>query len=672
MTTFRFGQPWWRVFPVALLGLIVASTGLAAGPDGLIEIKGRVVDPEGRAVAGARVRASTRAPSAEVTTSTDGRFRLMAAPLEPWIRPVEGMGYPPVAAWAAGFGLGYVRDGFHPGPSGELTIRLGEEGPPIEGRILDLEGRAVAGAKVEVRAIFAGEPSAFASWLERAKVRGVENPGRSLAGLTPSIATETDADGRFRLVGLGRDRLVSLAVSGPTIATTRLDVLAYDGPAVQPSRTPGPRGNSPPPPAYLAARFEAVAGPTRPIEGVITDKDTGRGIEGLRVRASVAEPRLLAASAAEDVQTDAEGRYRLLGMPAAKAYNLVVDPTSVPPTPIKPYVAAQGRTRDDPRALGPVRFDLALKQAVVVRGRVTDKATGRPVPGFVDPHVFLDNPILPEFPDYASTLPRPRTDDDGRFAVVTLPGRGILGFQADRDDYVLGQGSEAIPGFDAERASYLTRGNGCRPSSYHVLAAIDLPAGADSAEVNLQVDPGRSVELAVVDPEGRPAQGLQVYVWPAPQARPLTSVSSPLTIGGLDLSRPRRVTAYLPGRKLVGSIWLKGDEVGPLTVPLVPWGTVVGRAVDATGTPLSGRRANLVGGITWPASPTEGPWRPGPANTLPSTNKEGRFQIDELIPGLEYSATFGNLRGDAGFQGVVVAPGEVKDLGDLGPRVRKP
>ena len=39
------------------------------------------------------------------------------------------------------------------------------------------------------------------------------------------------------------------------------------------------------------------------------------------------------------------------------------------------------------------------------------------------------------------------------------------------------------------------------------------------------------------------------------------------------------------GRKLAGSLVLKGDETGDLTVKLQPWGTVVGRVVDEEGKP---------------------------------------------------------------------------------------
>ncbi len=54
--------------------------------------------------------------------------------------------FPWVIASAPGFGPGWASAIREPGASGDLTIRLVEEGLPIEGRVVNLEGRPVAGA----------------------------------------------------------------------------------------------------------------------------------------------------------------------------------------------------------------------------------------------------------------------------------------------------------------------------------------------------------------------------------------------------------------------------------------------------------------------------------------------------------------------------------------------
>ena len=63
-------------------------------------------------------------------------------------------------------------------------------------------------------------------------------------------------------------------------------------------------------------------------------------------------------------------------------------------------------------------------------------------------------------------------------------------------------------------------------------------------------------------------------------------------------------------------------------------------------------------------------WPPDPQGLLPRgtrTGDDGRFRIEGLVPGLKYQATVQGAaaKSDALFRDVTVAPGEVKDLGDL-------
>ena len=81
--------------------------------------------------------------------------------------------------------------------------------------------------------------------------------------------------------GIGRDRMAELIVSGPTIATAQLYALNRDGEAI---RTVTTWTMAPERTVYHARRFEYAAAPTKPIEGVIRDKDTGRPIAGLTLQ----------------------------------------------------------------------------------------------------------------------------------------------------------------------------------------------------------------------------------------------------------------------------------------------------------------------------------------------------------------------------------------------------
>jgi hypothetical protein len=236
-------------------------------------------------------------------------------------------------------------------------------------------------------------------------------------------------------------------------------------------------------------------------------------------------------------------------------------------------------------------------------------------------------------------------------------------------------GADAIEGYD--RASMVfptTLPLNCYARNYHVLAEVDVDPGAESATLDLQVDPGRSLALTVVDPEGKPIGGTKASgIGDLFSSTEYPQESPTIAIHALDPSRPRRVTITHADRKLIGSIYLEGDEPGPLTVRLQPWGTITGRIVDDDDKPRGGLALSSAGGSS--------PKRPDVQGILPGGNyndgirvgSDGRFRVEGLVPGLKYGASASERSRGIGelFQDVSVAPGEVKDLGDLGVVPRK-
>ena len=235
----------------------------SAAPAEMIEVRGRVVDPEGRPIVGAIVRTGHLdreiKPAPEATSGTAGQF-VMRVP--PWrrnsaMRRRDAM-FPWVVAWAPGFGPGWVSAVREPGAPGEVEIRLVEDGPTIEGRIVDLEGRPVAGARVKAGQVWFAREGNLTDWLAQAADGGVQGPWQGLDSLPTTITAMTGADGRFRLAGIGRDRIAELSVSGPTIATAQLYVLNSDG---SPIGTTNSRAIAPERTIYHARRFEYAAVP---------------------------------------------------------------------------------------------------------------------------------------------------------------------------------------------------------------------------------------------------------------------------------------------------------------------------------------------------------------------------------------------------------------------------
>src|SRR5262249_9804577 len=148
-------------------------------------------------------------------------------------------------------------------------------------------------ARVKVERIGFPRDGDLAIWLAQAQDRGVDWPWRDLYRVPANITMTTGPDGRFRITGIGRDRIAELFVSGPTIATAQLYVLNGDGPAVTTINpqawTPPGVPHKKPRTIYHARRFEHAAAPTKPIEGVIRDKDTGRPIAGVLLHGMVYE-----------------------------------------------------------------------------------------------------------------------------------------------------------------------------------------------------------------------------------------------------------------------------------------------------------------------------------------------------------------------------------------------
>jgi hypothetical protein len=258
------------------------------------------------------------------------------------------------------------------------------------------------------------------------------------------------------------------------------------------------------------------------------------------------------------------------------------------------------------------------------------------------------------------TPPHVYLDNDGRYEVVALPGRGLITCQSDWGRYRPGVGAEALR---EKRTVFFTVPRQIGDEECHVVAQIDLDPKAESATVDLQVDPGRPITLHVVDPEGRPLGGTRAMGLGPRDHRDDEQQSPTLEVRALEPGQPRRVTITHEGRKLIGSVYLKGDEAGPMTVRLQPWGTLTGRIVDEEGRPRGGVSLNTLFAYLIDRQPRTD------RGTLPGLpiGRDGRFRVEKPVPGLKYGggASEGYMYRGNLFRDVVLAPGEVRDLGDL-------
>jgi beta-lactamase regulating signal transducer with metallopeptidase domain len=564
-------------------------------------IRGQVVDPEGKPIPGATVTAvrslgvgdgigDTRFPRpsdhqyVHQVTGRDGRFNISFERATS-DRVDESRGIQ-VVATAPGFGLGYSAKG---GP-----IRLTRDTVPVNGRLVDLEGRPAAGVTICLTRIVIPSPAGPGAadgnhdsyefpWSGSTYLHGEKDFAELI---------RTDSDGRFRVDGLGRGMMATLELSGPRTAFKRVWIVAraIDRRDV-PWRSPEVRNLDDP--GIHGADCMIAVEPTRVIEGTVHDVETHEPIAG-----AVVTGFQLAGSTADiggqvRAQTDAVGRYRLVGLPKGSGHKLAVYP------PLdRPYFITRFLEVPAGSGLDPVHYDIALRSGVWITGKVADVKTGTPVPAAVDYFPFLSNPHAKDYRNFDPNVTslefksRYRTAPDGRFRIVGLRGGGVVTARADDKLYRAGVGAEAIVG-RTEQGQLLTFDR-IFPAVFQRLKEVNVPEGAESFTCDLGLDPGGSVRIRLVDTSGAPVTG--TLIWgrlpegTEHQHHNLRDESM-TRIGGLIPGQPRTVLLQHKGRKIgaVTSVTASESNDGAeLTVTLRPNALLKGRLVEAGGKPASG------------------------------------------------------------------------------------
>jgi protocatechuate 3,4-dioxygenase beta subunit len=401
-----------------------------------VEVHGRVVDPEGKPFAGAKVYlvegnyTAEKPRHIEVKSAIDGTFRLSAAS-----RAARGAEDDPFAdtalvATAPGHGPA-IRDADSFEPSRDLTLVLALDDVPVRGRILDLQGKPLAGVSVQVVSLAAPKASDLTPWLEALQANPreyIDLEGQFLDrvsfhySVSPFPAVVTDAEGRFELTGVGRERLVEVILQGPTIARTWVSILTRPGKSIVATMPGGGK--------LYGATFDHAAAPTRPIVGTVRDKDTGKPLAGVIVQGDKFAGSDTRDSSIVRTVTDKDGRYRLVGMAEGADYVIKAAPAAG-----HPYYQSEHEVKDT-IGLEPVTVDFTLKRGILVKGRVLEKATGRPVFASVTYVVFADNPAYKAVPGF-TTESYLQTEEDGSFQLVACPGRGLVTARGWRDHYFL-------------------------------------------------------------------------------------------------------------------------------------------------------------------------------------------------------------------------------------------
>jgi hypothetical protein len=650
----------------------VQGPGATAGSNAEAGATGRVLDPDGKPVAGATVYRSRpepnsldRGPKPAVLltrTGPDGSFRLSPADMKA-ARDRSAQ----LVAMAERFGPALLEPA---GGDAAPVLRLARDDVPIRGRVIDIQGRPVAGATIQLVGILRPASGTLDEWLDALKKERAAFPvqsrmfrnwsGDDIPALFPVVVA--DREGRFTLKGVGRERIAALLISGPGIETVFEYAATRDMPALK-----VPRHEvlhvAEPDVVYHGAAPELAAGPGLEIVGTVRDKDTGKPLAGITVQTTMpfGNPfRFFKAT------TDARGDYRLSGLPL-KDTSLGGQELLAVAKEGPPYVPSLEHLDDAP---GPasVRKDFALSRGAWARGRVIDRSTGRPVFAELNYFILKDNPHLKDYPAYGSLrFLRPfHTDENGEFQIAVIPGRGILGAWAS-GPYRIGAGLENVKGRDPRGLEVVnTRPDAIIPANFNTLVEIDPRPGEESITVDIGLDRGRTLKGKLVGPDGEPVAGALMLgaedYYQRWSERPLPTAE--FEVHALGTQRKRGLLFYHEPKHLAGAYLIKPDEAGPLTVRLEPCGTLSGRVVDRGGLPQAGALLTCDRPILFGEDGAK--FDNGAIPSAIRTDKDGRFRIAGLVPGLKYTLT---VRKDGRFAGrvavdVSIRAGEVKELGD--------
>jgi RNA polymerase sigma factor (sigma-70 family) len=636
---------------------------------GTAGVSGRVVDPDGKPVAGAKVFFARNVlafwrdappPPPPTTTDAEGRFRFgvprsgyqFAEEKADWLKGE-------VVGVAEGYGPGWVySDGAE--KLTDVTIKLSKD-VPIEGRVLDLEGKPVAGVSVRVRSYHLGEGD-LKAWVEVLQARkeglsvqslGSMNPAYQLGLARPVVS---GADGKFRLTGVGAERVVTLRFEGPTIATSEVYVVTRPCPTVvvpRDKKRPN-RGSY----VYHGPRFDHVVAPTMPIVGSVRAKDTGKPLAGATIRT-----QLFSAYGFHDqdhyirTTTDKDGRYRLVGLPRAAGHYLWVTPAAG-----QPYLPPERKTAGVSSGLDPLTVDFELKRGVLIRGRVTDKETGQPMAARVEYFAFEDNPQFQKGGVLWGLSFHTPTAPDGSFTLVALPGRGLLAAKAsymdgyqEKKPYLMDVGAANIKGPIRTHLGPWTA------MQFNTVVEINPARDAESIHQDIAIHPKKTVTGTVVGPDGKPLAGIYVNGLLGVRIENLATAE-------FRLPRLEPLFFYQRDRNLGAAVLFKGDEAMPVTVRLQQCATLTGRLLDKDGRPCADvQLAGSILGGQLNIVETGGGWF---GFFSGKTDKEGRFKIEGILPGVKVGLAI-NKGGRIDARLIAEATlkaGQTKDLGDLTSR----
>jgi hypothetical protein len=662
------------VFVAPIAGLHQAAVMADAqqappGSDDVVVVHGRVLTPDGKPAAGANVFSVPFWPIApdrkfppqvaKMIAGTDGRFQISfsKSAVSPFILSYGQPGADlwkkmQIAACADGLGMDWETFDHVDLATGDVVLKLVSD-IPIKGRIIDLEGRPVSGVKVTVDGM-ASHIFTPKSPLERApeNYRGINLPMAATGRTEPIVS---DADGRFEIKGLGRDRRVTLTFASDQVAIVRQWVGTREGKTnFQAMGSSVKEANM----QILGSTFELTASPARSVTGVVRDAATHQPIPNVHVRTLYAR---IDASAV----TDKEGHYRLTGLERGQPIQIIAGTDD---EPYLPFIV------DLPEKAGadPLTQDIEMTRGVWITGKVVDAQTGAPIPASVNYLPLIRNNAAASLPlfrvGYAQPPCNAQTSPDGSYRLIAASGPGVVGVVIwQNTNYPLGQGFDTIKSKD--RTGTVSTVFPGMLSANRFAAAHEIDAAPDvvTGGIDFLLKHGAVAHIVCTAPDGKPIQKLTVF---GKNASMDSNSTPPIDGNEFDVPGLRdgetRLIVIRDDDNHVGKTMklVAANGAGKtIQVKLEPMGTVTGRLLNSQQVPVVGGKVRIETAIVELRQLNHMAILPG------QSGPDGRFKMN-LPVGCPYilEASVSPFGGRSKFfedNFIAPKPGETIDMGDL-------
>ena len=598
------------------------------------ELTGTVVDLAGKPVANARVRFQTwktyptlgHQVAEETKTGAEGEFKLSVsqALIDSLIFAPEGNDQAAIVFTADGYGsraLHWTDKKYQAAftNSKPLAVSLEPE-HVVTGRIVNLEGRPVAGAEIEITSTKSLGSELADKWLADLGETNSYSKSSHLVWNTGSARLywtygahkhllETNQNGDFTTEGLPADAIVHFQVRHPEVTTQMFEVLNRSMEANKSDSDYIVHGDRP----------VIVTQPSRPIIGKVVDSQTGDPIPGVKVyckRMGIANT-VYGSSVAPRTHTDKDGNFELLGMPKSNRSRLMI----YPPKEL-PYLIQEVSSIPDTVGMAPAKITVKLEQGVWISGQVTDLETGQGVKAQINYWPLADNPHFLASTgfqkgtrqDHYGFFDHYRTDADGVFKIVGLPGKSVLGATVNGQTYRSGAGysrlleefgqpySEARikaakkVGRDLSQKKFLNirTSYSLKNVSGSSYIPVNVPTDGLQLEDSIKMDPGFDLTLHVVDPNGDPVNRFFCHNFGGfHEQKDFENGKVTLNRLGRGESRGLWLSSKDGSLALVTTIKGKMSSGKEQTITLQPRAKVRGRLVDSAGKPLSNYRLKI-------------------------------------------------------------------------------